>query len=50
MAPPGLAAALVLASLASAEPRPPSPNAAEAARVMAFDRFAAGRDALIAKR
>ena len=29
---------------------PPSPNASEAARVMAFDRFAAGRDALGAKR
>jgi tetratricopeptide (TPR) repeat protein len=41
------AAALLLTLLPAP---PPSPNANEAARVMAFDRFAAGRDALSAKR
>jgi tetratricopeptide (TPR) repeat protein len=42
-----LMAAPLLTLLAAA---PPSPSANEAARVMAFDRFAAGRDALAAKR
>jgi hypothetical protein len=45
-----LAAAAVLALVVGAGPAVPSPNAGEAARVMAFDRFAAGRDALSAKR
>jgi tetratricopeptide (TPR) repeat protein len=40
----------ILALLARAAAPPPSPNAGEAARVMAFDRFTAGRDALSAKR
>jgi tetratricopeptide (TPR) repeat protein len=50
MSPLTLAAALFLAPLAGAGAPPTSPNAADAARVMAFDRFAAGRDALVAKR
>lgn len=50
MFPLTLAAALLLAPLAGAGAPAASPNAADAARVMAFDRFAAGRDALVAKR
>ena len=43
-------AALLLGPLAGAGAPAASPNAAAASRVMAFDRFAAGRDALVAKR
>lgn len=43
------AASVFTLALRAGAPAPP-PNAGEAARVMAFDRFAAGRDALIAKR
>jgi len=50
MSPLSLVAALLLGSLAGASAPAASPNAADAARVMAFDRFAAGRDALVAKR
>jgi len=50
MFPLSLAAALLVAPLARAGAPAASPNAADAARVMAFDRFAAGRDALVAKR
>ena len=45
-----LAATPLLALVLGAGAPAPSPNAGEAARVMAFDRFAAGRDALTAKR
>jgi tetratricopeptide (TPR) repeat protein len=45
-----MAATPVLALVLGAGAAPPSPNAGEAARVMALDRFAAGRDALNAKR
>jgi tetratricopeptide (TPR) repeat protein len=45
-----LAATPVLALVLGAGAPAPSPNAGEAARVMAFDRFAAGRDALNSKR
>ena len=45
-----LAATPVLALVLGAGAPAPSPNAGEAARVMAFDRFATGRDALSAKR
>ena len=44
-----LAAVPLLALVAGAGP-PPSADAGQAARVMAFDRFATGRDALSAKR
>jgi tetratricopeptide (TPR) repeat protein len=50
MSPLIVMAALLLAPLARAGAPAASPNAADAARVMAFDRFAAGRDALVAKR
>ncbi len=50
MSPLTLAAALLLAPLARGGAPAASPNADAAARVMAFDRFAAGRDALVAKR
>jgi tetratricopeptide (TPR) repeat protein len=47
---PTLAAAPVLALVVSAGALAQSPSAGDAARVMAFDRFAAGREALSAKR
>jgi tetratricopeptide (TPR) repeat protein len=45
-----LAAALVFALFAGAGAAAAPPNAGDAARTMAFDRFATGRDALSAKR
>ena len=45
-----LAAAPLLALVVGAGAPPPSADAGQAARVMAFDRFATGRDALSAKR
>ena len=50
MSPLILMASLLLGPLAGAGAPAASPNAAAASRVMAFDRFAAGRDALVAKR
>jgi len=45
-----IAATPVLALVLGAGAAPPSPNAGDAARLMALDRFASGRDALSAKR